>query len=496
MKLTDLSDAQLLDGLKTLCGQGRMVLARLLAHLIEVEERRLHLEAACPSMFQFCVQRLGMSEDEACRRIHAARLAGRFPDLLVRIERGELTLSTMALLNDTLTEATYEELVEAAAGKTKAKVQALLAKRFPAPDVPAAITAIPTQSPIATLGFEAVPPPAAAAGRQLAALSETRHKVQFTASDELRNKLERAQDLMRHANARGDLTVVVERAVDLLLEKLQKQRLGKTFRPRRAPDDSDSASLSRATRRAVFERDGERCTFTDAEAHRGPATTWLELDHVIPRARGGTNEPGNLRVRCRAHNQLYAEQTFGKVHVERKIRERRHPRQRGYVSESCALAANGLVNMGFRRADVRRALDAVSARHQAETDCLQSHQDHPPRSAGGPDVAVCCAVSGKIGGVVSRAVSLPDRPHVAPLRLREAGHPRRPRRRKHQRRGTRAVEPASGRRPVLRHASARQLQHARVHERLSVRGCRTQRPLRLLQRWHSQLRVHLRRVRA
>jgi hypothetical protein len=65
MTLTDLSDSQLLDSLKTLCGQGRVVLARLLAHLVEVEERRLHLEAACPSMFRFCVQRLGMSEDEA-----------------------------------------------------------------------------------------------------------------------------------------------------------------------------------------------------------------------------------------------------------------------------------------------------------------------------------------------------------------------------------------------------------------------------------------------
>src|SRR5215469_10955928 len=186
MKLTDLSDAQLLEGLRTLCGQARVVLARLLAHLVEVEERRLHVEAACPSLFQFCVRTLRMSEDEACRRIHVARLARRFPDLLARIERGELTLSTIALLHDALTEATYEELVEAAAGKTKAEVQALLAKRSPMPDVPAAIT---TQPPLPTLGVQAVPAPAAAGGPQLAPLSETRHRVQFTASDELRKKL-------------------------------------------------------------------------------------------------------------------------------------------------------------------------------------------------------------------------------------------------------------------------------------------------------------------
>src|SRR5581483_8333696 len=265
MKLGDLSDAQLLESLNSLCGQGRAVLARLLAQLVEVEERRLHLEAACPSMFQFCVRRLRMSEDEACRRIHAARLAQRFPDLLVRIERGDLTLSTIALLHDALTETTYEELVEAAAGKTKAEVQALLAKRWPAPDVPATITTIPTQPPIPALGVQAVAAPAAApAGPQLTPLSATRHKVQFTASDELRKKLERAQDLMRHANAEGDLAVVVERAVDLLLDRLEKQRLGKSSRPRQSrgqarqqlPEQSRAPSdVSRVSRRAVFERD-------------------------------------------------------------------------------------------------------------------------------------------------------------------------------------------------------------------------------------------------
>jgi len=201
MKLAHLSDAQLLESLTSLVGQGRVVLARLLAHLVEVEERRLHLEAACPSMFRFCVLRLGMSEDEACRRIHAARLVHRFPGLLVRIERGELTLSTLALLHDALTPTNYEDLVQAAAGKTKAEVQTLLAQRSPKPDVPATMTSIPAQAPIPTVSGVAGPAPGeplpdVACGRQLVPLSATRHKVQFTAGDELRRKLERAQDLM------------------------------------------------------------------------------------------------------------------------------------------------------------------------------------------------------------------------------------------------------------------------------------------------------------
>src|SRR5262249_2690767 len=63
MKLTELSNEELLKGLDALVGQGRALLARLLAYLGEVEDRRLDLEAACSSLFDFCVRRLTMSED-------------------------------------------------------------------------------------------------------------------------------------------------------------------------------------------------------------------------------------------------------------------------------------------------------------------------------------------------------------------------------------------------------------------------------------------------
>jgi hypothetical protein len=66
-------------------------------------------------------------------------------------------------------------------------------------------------------------------------LSETRYRVEFTASAELREKLELCRDLMSHANPGRDLAAVVERAVDLLLDDLGKKRLGKAKRRRRKP---------------------------------------------------------------------------------------------------------------------------------------------------------------------------------------------------------------------------------------------------------------------
>jgi hypothetical protein len=100
MNLEDLSNERLLSGLSALNGQGRIVLARLLAYLAEVEQRRLDLQSACSSLFDFCVRRLGMGDDEACRRVAGARLVRRFPIALGMIERGELHLTALLLLRE------------------------------------------------------------------------------------------------------------------------------------------------------------------------------------------------------------------------------------------------------------------------------------------------------------------------------------------------------------------------------------------------------------
>lgn len=62
MALTSLTDEQLLANLSTMMTSERQLLAKVIAHLIEVEERRLHLKLACPSLLDFCVRRLGLSE--------------------------------------------------------------------------------------------------------------------------------------------------------------------------------------------------------------------------------------------------------------------------------------------------------------------------------------------------------------------------------------------------------------------------------------------------
>jgi len=116
----------------------------------------------------------------------------------------------------------------------------------------------------------------------------------------------------------------MKRALRLLREDAEKVARAKTARPKSNPrQPASEATVTAAAKRDVFERDAEQCTYEDDEGNRCPARGSLELDHVVPRAKGGKGSVANLRLRCRAHNRLAAEAEFGRAHIERKIENRK-----------------------------------------------------------------------------------------------------------------------------------------------------------------------------
>jgi len=139
MNLEEPSDEQLRSDVTKLVGSQRELTAKLVAHLSEIENRRLHLLAGFSSMFEFCTKALRHGEGEAFRPILAARLGRRFPVVYSLLASGSLNLSTLELLREWLTENNHEERFVAVAGKSKREVQALLAARLPSPDRPSKI---------------------------------------------------------------------------------------------------------------------------------------------------------------------------------------------------------------------------------------------------------------------------------------------------------------------------------------------------------------------
>jgi hypothetical protein len=188
-------------------------------------------------------------------------------------------------------------------------------------------------------------------------LSAASYKVQFTASQALKDKLDRARELLSHANPSGDLAVLMERAMDALIAELEKTRRGKAKRPR-ASKGTKPGTVSREARREVFERDGEQCGYVSESGQRCQERAFLEIDHDLAKGRGGSDETKNLRVRCKAHNGLLAEQTYGRAHVERakRFRQRKLERARDERFERLLAMLTGL---GFRAKQSSEALERI-----------------------------------------------------------------------------------------------------------------------------------------
>jgi hypothetical protein len=196
---------------------------------------------------------------------------------------------------------------------------------------------------------------------------ELRYRVQFTASQEFVDLLEEASELIGHETPRATLPEIQVRALRALVQELRVRKraasrknpapvpaeafgpaparplhVGQDISPARslhvqqdtaparplhvgqtAPEAAPAASTRRgarhvpaSVRRAVFDRDGARCSYRNDRGARCRETIGLEVHHRHAHALGGPATLDNLELRCRAHNTLAAEQDFGRDYMD------------------------------------------------------------------------------------------------------------------------------------------------------------------------------------
>jgi len=154
-------------------------------------------------------------------------------------------------------------------------------------------------------------------------LAPERFALQVTIGQRTHDKLCRAQELLGHQVASRDLAGVLDRALDALIAQLEKRKFAATAKSRPANPARTSRNpryVPAHVRRAVRQRDGDRCTFVSATGRRCEARARLEFDHAEEVARGGRASVENVRLRCRAHNHYTAECTFGAGFMREKRR--------------------------------------------------------------------------------------------------------------------------------------------------------------------------------
>jgi hypothetical protein len=275
-----LSDQDLLARIAALAGKEREASVELVAHLAELDARpSLYAAHGHGSLFTYCTEVLRLSEDAACNRIYAARACRRFPVILGALASGALSLTSVRMLSPHLTPENHEAVLARASGRRRREIEALVAELAPRPDVPSSVRKLPGVTPAAppplsapappppievkpTMPPESTPPISAPAARPatrrpiVETTSPERYRVQFTIGQESHDKLRRVQALLRREIPDGDPGAIFDRAIALLLERVEKEKLGAATKPRapraiRPGADSPVSRLTSRQRRAT-----------------------------------------------------------------------------------------------------------------------------------------------------------------------------------------------------------------------------------------------------
>jgi hypothetical protein len=322
-----LSDEELVSAVMRFARCERDATAHLVAHLAEFDARKLYLGAGFPSLFTYCREVLELSESETYNRIEAARAARRFPPILKMLREGSVNLTTVRLLAPHLTGENHQELLTAAARRTKREVEELVARHFPRPEIPCSVRklpaakAIPVPSPAVICATPASVPPLGEPGNarldasasvprvppsrthrpNVTPLAPDRYEIRFTASAAICEKLSLATDLLRHAvPTRRSCPHGAPRGLGQ--EEVRGHRA-----PASKPQDGFARLSPHPGASQARSVDSGRRSLRLHEQERG----FLEFHHLKPYAVGGEATVDNIEVRCRAHNAYEAELFYG-----------------------------------------------------------------------------------------------------------------------------------------------------------------------------------------
>ncbi len=365
MDLTQISNHELLNRVEKLSRTERKITHFILCHLVEVETRRLHLDLGYTSLFRYMTVHLHYSEDAAYRRIQAARLLKKMPQLEKAIEVGEVNLTQLQQVQKCLnkeieqghkiTIQQTEKVLEQIQNKSSFETQKILAVEFNLPI------------------------------QQVESLKPQRDdsvRIEFTLNVEQMQKLQQAKELLSHvlpnptwaeliaylattqiekrlgkvkvetefrenqkenevhiSKTKNEITStpIENSSVSLLMKttedkkatvdneaiankkaiEIKKTTVDQKPMPNKKNNtnkgtskDSEPSSLKNnhrphikiTTRRALLKRAQHQCEYVHAATGRCPSKFLLQVDHQKPLALGGSNIFSNLRILCQQHN--------------------------------------------------------------------------------------------------------------------------------------------------------------------------------------------------
>lgn len=286
-KIKKLTDRELLKSTKNLVTKEQKLLSILIFHLREIEDRKLYSDLKYPSLYEYCIYELKYSEAQAYRRISAMRLTKEVPILSKKISDGSISLTNINLVssflrdNKTSTED-KKQLIELASNKTKRECEQELTKLRLAKGIP--------EKPRRTI----IKPDTSQTVR-----------VNVSLKHDTVTKIHKIKSYYAHKKL--EIPDVIDKMADAMIVQYDKN-----IQPKRRPRVTEPAGrfIPKNLKAKVIRRDNGVCQLCGS-------IYALEIDHIVPYAKGGKTELSNLRLLCRNCNLRAGIKEFGKEKMKR-----------------------------------------------------------------------------------------------------------------------------------------------------------------------------------
>lgn len=271
MNLSEIGNHELLIRLEKLSRTERKITHLILWHILEVENRKLFADRGFSSCFEYLTKGLGYSEGSANRRLQSASLLRQVPEIGQKIEAGSLNITQLSQVQrcirlqknsgKTITPEKAQEILSVVENKNTYETQKVLAQEFN----------LPLQS-----------------SEKLIPQKDNSTKLEIIFTEEQLKELELAKSMLSHACPKGTWSEVIS-----YLAKSHNKK----------PKSTARNYMPVNIRRELFDKANHVCEYVDSVTHRKCSSKYqLQIDHLVPVSKGGSNQAANLRILCRAHN--------------------------------------------------------------------------------------------------------------------------------------------------------------------------------------------------
>ena len=283
-----------------LCRNERKLTHEILTHVNLFAQCAGHTKLGYSSMHQYLTRHLGYSDDQAFRRLKAARLMKQLPEVAEKFQQGTLNLSQAAHAQTAFEQAQKETKAPVSLETKKILINAIEnTNNFETKQILATNLDLPLKTE------EIVKPQA----QQTVRLETTLTATQF-------EKLQEIKSLLSHKIPDQNTGTVLEAVFDFFLEKkkieLPEEKQSRPTLESKKQVVTNSYAKTRyiplATKQQLWTRAKGCYEHVGPHGNRCRSRFQLEVDHSVPFSRGGSNNLENLVLLCSTHNLAKATQ--------------------------------------------------------------------------------------------------------------------------------------------------------------------------------------------